>query len=116
MSWAVGFSDRWQRDIGYGVPSWCDHPGCYETIDRGLAYTCGDLYPEENGGCGLVFCSKHHFLGESNYFVCERCLEGKKPFEPSLDTDEWIKHKLKDKSWGPWRKTPEGILFVESNS
>ena len=28
MSWAVGYDSKWQRDIGYGVPSICDHPKC----------------------------------------------------------------------------------------
>ncbi len=41
MSWAVGFDETWQRDIGYGVPAYCDHPGCMAEIDRGLSYVCG---------------------------------------------------------------------------
>jgi len=40
MGWAVGYDNRWSRDIGYGVPAWCDEPGCSEAIDRGLAYVC----------------------------------------------------------------------------
>ena len=30
------------RDQGYGVPAKCDHPGCDEDIDRGIAFACGD--------------------------------------------------------------------------
>jgi hypothetical protein len=41
MSWAIGYDGRWKRDIGYGVPAYCDHPGCNEEIDRGLAHVCG---------------------------------------------------------------------------
>ena len=26
MSWAVGYDENWKRDVGYGVPSYCDHP------------------------------------------------------------------------------------------
>lgn len=104
MSWAVGYNTRWQRDIGYGVPSWCDHPGCYEEIDRGLSYICGGLDYAENG-CGLAFCPKHHFLADNgDGFVCERCLAGKPSFQPSLDTDEWIEHKMTDPSWEEWRR------------
>lgn len=102
MGWAVGFNERWQRDIGYGVPSYCDHPGCYEEIHRGLSYICGGLDWAENG-CGLVFCEKHLFLSDGPDCVCERCLDGKPPFTPSLDTDEWIEHKETDESWAEWR-------------
>jgi len=42
MSWAIGYDTRWQRDVGYGVPAWCDHPGCEAEIDRGLSYVCGN--------------------------------------------------------------------------
>lgn len=105
MSWAVGFDKHWQRDIGYGVPAWCDHPGCYEEIDRGLAYVCGgDPYGGEHG-CGLYFCYKHLYFSEhlcSN--LCERCFDKKRrPFRPSADKDEWIEHKMTDPSWAEWR-------------
>lgn len=102
MSWAVGFNNRWQRNIGYGVPSYCDHPGCYEEIDRGLAYMCGGVDWDENG-CGLVFCYNHLFYGNKPDQVCERCLSNKPPFTPSLDTEEWIEHKETDESWAAWR-------------
>ena len=36
MSWSIGYDDNWDRDIGYGVPAYCDHPGCNEEIDRGF--------------------------------------------------------------------------------
>jgi hypothetical protein len=105
MSWAVGYNSHWQRDIGYGVPSFCDQPVCYEEINRGLSYICGGLYWDEHG-CGLVFCPKHHFyveVDEDSFSVCERCRDGKLPFTPSLDTEEWIEHKLTDPSWKEWR-------------
>lgn len=28
MSWVIGFDSNWNRDIGYGVLAFCDHPGC----------------------------------------------------------------------------------------
>ena len=41
MGWSIGFDTRWNRDIGYGVPAYCDHPGCNKEIDRGLSHVCG---------------------------------------------------------------------------
>lgn len=100
MGWAVGYDDKWKRDVGYGVPAVCDHPDCNEEIDRGLGYVCCDqqiLGGED--GCGLYFCSKHsNFSG-----MCERCQNEKPPFEPKPDTAEWINHKLTDESWADWR-------------
>lgn len=102
MSWAVGYDDKWQRDIGYGVPAYCDHPGCTEKIDRGLAFICCAEQPyggEE--GCGLYFCDHH---GDSFDGRCERCSEGKEPFEPKPDHPEWVQHKMTDPSWAKWRE------------
>ena len=28
MGWSIGYDEKWQRDIGYGVPAICDYPGC----------------------------------------------------------------------------------------
>src|SRR5690606_23075125 len=53
MGWAVGYDSNWNRDIGYGVPTTCDHPGCNEKIDRGLSYVCGDEPYGGEHGCGL---------------------------------------------------------------
>jgi len=106
MSWAVGYNNHWKRWIGYGVPSYCDHPGCYKKIDRGLSHICGGLYYEEHG-CGLVFCSDHLVEvrqdGDDYFSVCERCRDGKKPYKPSPDTEEWIEHQQTDESWAEWR-------------
>ena len=75
MSWAIG--EFKGRDIGYGVPSICDHPDCNKEIDRGLSYVCGgDVYGGEYG-CGLFFCEEHKeyedFKGGQYCQVCERC-------------------------------------------
>lgn len=105
MSWAIGYDDNWKRDIGYGVPAICDHPDCNEEIDRGLSYVCGnDVYGGEDG-CGLFFCSKHAVDG---YQRCERCAEGKEPFEAKPDTQRWINHKLTHESWQQWREENKG--------
>ena len=121
MGWAIGFDSNWNRDIGYGVPATCDHPGCNAEIDRGLAHVCGGGPYATEFGCGLYFCSEHL---QSRYFeeydehhqVCERCMdEDKDPFEPKPDTPEWINHKLTDPSWEPWRKeNPEIVKEMRS--
>lgn len=110
MSWAVGYDSERDRDIGYGVPSICDHPGCQEEIDRGLAYVCCEQQPfGGEDGCGLFFCDSHrNYLGQ-----CVRCEKGKEPFDPKPDTPEWIKWKLEHKSWKQWRKeNPEKVELL----
>ena len=99
MAWAIGFDTKWGRDIGYGVPAYCDQPGCGERIDRGLAYVCGaEPYGGERG-CGLYFCGGHQHGGEQ---LCERCLRGDGPFQPTPDHPDWTRHKLTDPSWEQW--------------
>ncbi len=107
MSWAIGFDEQWNRDIGYGVPCLCDFPGCNEEIDRGLAYVCGG---EPYGGmfCGLFFCDKHRSyarLSESkrHVAVCTRCYHNRQPFKPKPDVEAWVNHKQTHPSWAEWR-------------
>jgi hypothetical protein len=72
MGWAIGYDTNWHRDVGYGVPAYCDHPDCQKIIDRGLSYVCGgDVYGGEHG-CGLYFCEHHLFSGDFG-LTCERC-------------------------------------------
>ena len=97
MSWAIGYDDHWQRDIGYGVPATCDHPKCRKRIDRGLAYVCcgEEPYGGEHG-CG--------WNDEVKSETCSRCMNGQKPFKPKRDVKEWICHKATHPSWAAWRK------------
>jgi hypothetical protein len=114
MGWAVGYDSNHKRDIGYGVPSLCDHPDCNAEIDRGLSYVCGgDVYGGEYG-CGLFFCGKHrHYYGEADLPAqCERCGAGADPFEPKPDTEEWNNWKLTDPSWAEWRA--ENLTWVKT--
>ena len=105
MSWSVGFDTRWQRDIGYGVPAYCDHPGCMKEIDRGLAYVCCGQEPYGGDGCGLYFCEKHHCYSlNDNFGACFRCSNESEPFKPTPDHPDWTKHKATDPSWAEWRK------------
>ena len=95
MGWAVGYDQNWERDIGYGVPAYCDHPVCDAEIDRGLGCVCGGQPYGGDEGCGLYFCEKHLCsLG-----LCERCANDEKPFEPKPDHPDWIQHKATDPSW-----------------
>lgn len=100
MGWSIGYDDNWKRDIGYGVPAFCDHPGCGEEIDRGLGYVCNREQPYGGDhGCGLFFCGKHRG------YKCKH-----KGFVATPDHPEWIDWKLTDESWEQWRKdNPEWV-------
>ena len=105
MGWSIGYDSNHERDIGYGVPAYCDHPGCNAKIDRGLGYVCGGEPYGGDDGCGLFFCGTHGGLGQ-----CERCAAGKEPFDPAPDHPEWIAWKLHHESWEQWREeNPEEV-------
>lgn len=109
MGWSVGFDPNWKRDIGYGVPSVCDHPDCNEEIDRGLGYVCGGEPYGGECGCGLFFCGKHRGYYDDGS-PCQH--EG---FTPKPDTAEWIEWKLTDESWQQWRnENPEEVAKLTS--
>lgn len=114
MGWSLGYDSKWERDIGYGVPAWCDHPGCTEKIDRGLGYVCGGKPYGGERGCGLFFCEKHRVLSARLPMLCERCVKRKLPFDAKADHPEWIQWKLTDESWAEWRQ--EHPEFVRTHS
>jgi hypothetical protein len=99
MGWEIGYDGNWKRDIGYGVPAYCDHPECNEEIDRGLGYICSHGRVFGGDGCGLFFCEKHRGPNDR----CERCAQGKEPFDAKPDHPRWIEWKLTDESWQQWR-------------
>lgn len=107
MSWSIGYDSKWRRDIGYGVPAYCDHPKCKAPINRGLSYVCGsDPYGGEHG-CGLFFCQKHlGYMSENRPgLFCPRCRAYRDPYKrPKPDQRQWIKWKLTDESWAQWRR------------
>jgi len=107
MGWGLGEYNG--RDIGYGVPAYCDHPGCNAFIDRGLSYVCGGEAYGGDDGCGLFFCAKHLFYGGiADQQLCERCSNGGVPFPVKPDHPVWINHKLTDPSWERWRAENPG--------
>ena len=113
MGWSVGYDEQWQRDIGYGVPAICDHPGCGAEIDRGLSFVCGGEPYGGEKGCGLYFCSKHLlYVSSKRPQLCTRCAHGRKPFPPTPDTPEWIQHKETDPSWAKWRAERDAAKVV----
>lgn len=108
MGWSIGYDRRWKRDIGYGVPATCDHPGCNTEINRGLGYVCKDQQPHGGDGCGLYFCSQHLSCDG-----CEQCEKGAEPFEPKPDVLEWVEWKLTDDSWQKWRdENPDEVIAM----
>ncbi len=111
MGWSIGYDHNHERDIGYGVPAICDHPGCNEEIDRGLAYVCGGEPYGGGKGCGLYFCD-NHLVTTGN--LCDRCRDGEESYDPKPDTLEWISWKFTDESWGAWREeNPEEIAKLK---
>lgn len=115
MGWSIGYDSKWKRDIGYGVPAICDHPGCDEEINRGLSYVCCGQQPYGGeDGCGLYFCNAHKNYGPSEDIIspakCDRCLESREPFDPKPDTQEWIDWKETDPSWQAWRDERDAKL------
>jgi len=104
MGWSIGFDSHWQRDIGYGVPAYCDHPRCKAEIDRGLSYVCGGEPKGGEYGCGRYFCSRHLFNTPRRPQRCQRCCNRKHPYAPKPEHPRWIRHKLTDESWQRWRE------------
>lgn len=109
-----GVYNREGRWAGYGVPATCDHPDCGASIDRGMAYLCGEE-PGAEKGCGLFFCSRHLFYtpNDDDPQMCSRCCDDEPPFEPTPDTAEWVEHMLTDESWGQWRsENPDRVAAM----
>lgn len=125
MSGAIGYDEDWNRDVGYGVPAICDHPGCNKEIDRGLSYVCGGEPYGGQLGCGLYFCEQHlesaeYVTGtESTTFtamVCQRCADCDEPFTPKPDVPKWNQWKLTDQSWQRWRdENPEAVATLRAS-
>lgn len=107
MGWSLGYDINWHRDIGYGVPAYCDHPGCMKVIDRGLSYVCGGEPYGGERGCGLYFCSEHLVWSPRLPQLCRRCKRCEEPFDPTPDHLDWLHHKATDPSWAELRKQQE---------
>jgi len=117
MGWSLGYDSNWKRDIGYGVPAYCDYPGCWKEIDRGLAHVCGgEPYGGEHG-CGLYFCDRHLSFDATfpaAHMRCVRCSLKAQPFPPKPDHPKWIWHKLTHESWQEWCKhNPEEVAALK---
>lgn len=84
MGWGAGVNAKGE-EIGYTIPWVCDHDGCTETIDRGLAYCCGGLDGAMGEhGCGRYFCYAHLFYGEWEDQLCSVCAAA----EPAPDDEQ----------------------------
>lgn len=110
MGWSIGYDKHWRRDIGYGVPAYCDHPMCNAEIDRGLAYVCGGAPEGGDKGCGLYFCEAH-----GGGWLCPRCRAYKPPYRhPKPEHPVWLRWKLTDESWAEWRaENPDEVKEMQ---
>lgn len=116
------------RLSGYGVPAYCDYPGCSEKIDRGMGYACcGAIHHSDS--CGGFYCANHStpIMSENeledldeeeketvlaSYGLTEAPLFDENGIaylcsHPPIEFKEhpdWIKHISKDKSWSKFRK------------
>lgn len=59
MGWGDCGEDSQGRNIGYVWSAVCDHTGCDEKIDRGLAYVCGSMHGDDEYSCEKYFCHEH---------------------------------------------------------
>lgn len=78
MSWADCGKDSTGRRIGYGIAAECDHPGCTEKIDRGLAYVCGVMHGSDEYSCERYFCGAHRaniieIIQRASIAICDEC-------------------------------------------
>lgn len=130
MGYSVYFSDKNNRWQGYGVPAFCDHPGCKNEIDRGMAYVCCGNQ-EHTNSCGGFYCAEHAelctLISEDEFDEALDDEEVQEQLElygltemPIFDEDgyfyhcehkpieakehpSWIKHVSADESWKQWR-------------
>lgn len=91
MGWGNCGEDREGRPIGYYADAKCDHPRCEKTIDRGLAYACGDMHGESEYSCEKYFCEDH--MG----FIFIKCVAGTDGATVCFECQEsWDKEHVKD--------------------
>jgi hypothetical protein len=103
MGWSYGENSE-GRDVGYGVPAYCDHAGCKAKIDRGLGYICGGEPGGGEYGCGMFVCSEHTYANDKCLQLCRHCSDRRHTrLVPSPDHPEWMRWKLTDESWQQWR-------------
>lgn len=87
-------NNRWQ---GYGVPAYCDYPGCKEEIDRGMGYS--HLEDSEGMTPNIFSCKKHESESPDSFEI-----------DLKKEHPEWLNHILNDKSWNQWRTENPDIV------
>ena len=82
MGYAYCGTDSNGRDIGYGIRATCDHPGCEEEIDRGMAYVCGHFHGDDEYSCEKYFCEEHrqNLSDRGRGMICDECKELEEEF------------------------------------
>ena len=79
MGWGNGEVDG--KEVGYNVEDVCNHPGCTEEIDRGIAYACGGYHGSGEDACDGYFCFDHLLIGIDGVQRCFECHDKYAPKE-----------------------------------
>lgn len=124
MGYQIYYDGKHRRYAGYGVPAYCDQPGCHAEINRGIPYNCGGGAAYDSTGaddkpcCGLSFCSEHQTGIFSRCDICalwadddfdqvdDMCKDIGEYLPKPYEHPDWIKHILTDESW-------RGLLSIE---
>lgn len=142
MSYEMYFSTQHKRWQGYGVPAVCDHPGCKETIIRGVGYMCCEN-PNNPVSCGGFFCDDHRevtIIHKSEFddieddedAINELLVDYDLQEVPEFDEDDcfyrcdhspieykehpkWVAHVESDPTWAQFRlEDPEAFKTMQS--
>lgn len=126
----MGYQVYWEggRWCGYGVPAYCDFPGCDQEIDRGVSYKCerewGYRYFDSDTGeelfedeiydptrdvieqeyqyytdCGGFFCGTHESHSDHDMFM-----------EHPPEHPVWLRHILTNATWREWRRENPSLV------
>ena len=92
MGWGNCGLDSTGRPIGYVFPAFCDHEGCFEKIDRGLSYVCGNMHGESEISCEKYFCENHRSnmveYEEELIMICDQCAKDLLEIEGWVEDEE----------------------------
>ena len=95
MGWSDCGTDEDGRPIGYAHEAKCDHPGCDNDIDRGLAYACGGMHGHNSWfSCDKYFCGEHLMMADTDpgemLNLCPSCHRKAEAFHDSCQMCDFL--------------------------